>query len=208
VSALFEYALRNLKDSDMVGVDIQNENKDKPTGFSFRRKDQLSVEVIWKLFEKVAQSNAKFNALESLIVTVHCVKMPVGFSRVKSKGRQLYTMAHLKKSIVHVNAEENCLAHALVKAIAKVENDPNYTAYPKGRKIRPEVQRLLETTGIDLSSGGGIPELEQFQDHFRDQYKIIVYGGLNCDSIYFEGRLDAPKRQSFIGLRKSSLSCD
>jgi hypothetical protein len=64
VGALFENALKNIGDSDMVGLVIQNENneKDKPIGFSFRRNDQLSVEVIWKLFEKVAQSNSKFNA--------------------------------------------------------------------------------------------------------------------------------------------------
>jgi hypothetical protein len=119
VNALFEYALKDIEDSDMVGVVIQNENIDKPIGFSFRRKDQLSVVVICKLFEKVAQSNAKFNALDPLIVRVHSVKMPLGFGRVKSKGRQLDTMAHLKKRIVHVNADENCLAHALVKRSRK-----------------------------------------------------------------------------------------
>jgi hypothetical protein len=132
--------LKNIEVSDMVGFVIQNENKEKPFGLSFSRKDQLSVEVIWKLFEKVAQSNAKYNALHPLIVRVHSVKMPVGLGGVKTKGRQLDTMAHLKSSIVRVNAETNCLAHALVIAIAKVDNDPNYNAYRKGRKIRPVVQ--------------------------------------------------------------------
>jgi hypothetical protein len=200
VNALFDYASKNIEDADMVGLSIVNENseektqKDKPIGFSFRRIDQLSVEVIWKLFEKVAQSKAKLNALEPLFVTVKSVKIQVGFGGVKTKGRQLDTSAHLKRIIVRVNADSNCLAHALVIAIAKVENDPNYKAYRNDRKIRPVVQRLLETTGIDLPKGGGIPELEQFQDHFRDQYKIVVYGGLNYHSIYFEGQFDAPKR--------------
>ena len=45
---LFDYALRNVDDSDMVGVTIQNEVNllDKAIGISFRRKDQLSEEVI------------------------------------------------------------------------------------------------------------------------------------------------------------------
>jgi hypothetical protein len=192
---LFKFALKNVEDTDMVGILIQNKNTQKePIGFSFRRKDQLCMEVIWKLFVKLAQSNAIFNALDPLIVTVHSVNVPVGFggNGLKSKGRQLDILAHLKRSIVRVNADENCLAHALAISIPKVENDPNYNSYRRGYKIRPEVQRLLETTGIDLSSGGGIPELERFQDHFRGQYKI-VYGGLNCDSIYFEGQVDAPK---------------
>jgi hypothetical protein len=93
-----------------------------------------------------------------------------------------------------VNADTNCLAYAFEIAIAKMENDPNY----KDRKIRPVVQPLLETTGLDLSNCGRIPELERFQDHFRDQYNTVVYGGLNCDSIYFEGLVDEPKRLSIL----------
>jgi hypothetical protein len=121
VDALFGYALKNIEDAEMVGLPIENVNneeklkKDQPMWFSFRRIVQLSVEAIWKLFEKVPQSNAKFNALEHLIVTMHSVKMPVGFggNGLKSKGRQIDTLAHLKKSIVLVNAEENCLAHVV-----------------------------------------------------------------------------------------------
>jgi hypothetical protein len=74
MNALFDYALRDVADTDMVGLVIHHENsegtvhKDKPIGFSFRQKDQLSHEVIWRLFEKVAQSNSRFNALDPLIV--------------------------------------------------------------------------------------------------------------------------------------------
>jgi hypothetical protein len=102
VNALFGYALENIEDTDMVGLVIQNENtqKEKPIGFSFWRKKPLSVEVIWKPFEKVVQSNAKFNALDRLIVTVHTLKMPAG-SRgdgLRSKGRHIDSLAHLKRS--------------------------------------------------------------------------------------------------------------
>jgi len=57
--------------------------------------------------------------------------MPGGFGKhaFKSMGRPLSTMAHLKKSIVEVKTGDNCLAHALEIAVAKVENDPNYKAY-------------------------------------------------------------------------------
>ena len=54
---LFDYALRDVSESDMVGITIQNEVNllDKPIGISFKRKDQLSPEVIWSVFSKVAQ---------------------------------------------------------------------------------------------------------------------------------------------------------
>ena len=106
-------------------------------------------------------------------------------------------MAHLKRSIVQVTSETNCLAHALIIAVARATKDPNYAAYRKGRKIYPRVDQLLAATGINLDNGGGIPELERFQDHFR-HYKIVVYTGLNCDDIMFEGRVDAVERLNLL----------
>ena len=99
VTELFEYALRDRQDSDMVGLTIRNEVnvQDKPIGISFRRKDQLNEDVIWFVFENVVQCNARFNAMDKLVVVVYSVAMPVGFRRgVKTKDRQLAVMAHLK----------------------------------------------------------------------------------------------------------------
>jgi len=83
VTDLFDYDLRNCKDSDMVGLTIRNEVnlQGKAIGISFRRKDQLSEEVIWSVFNKIAQTNARYYALDKLVVVVHSVKMSVGFGR-------------------------------------------------------------------------------------------------------------------------------
>ena len=100
MNELNDYVLEDVSDEDMVGITIQNlvNQNDKPIGISFRRKEQLSGDVIWSVFEKVSQSNARFNALDTFVVTVHSVMMPVGFGRValKSRGRTLSVMAHLK----------------------------------------------------------------------------------------------------------------
>jgi hypothetical protein len=55
---------------------------------------------------------------------MHSLRIPVGFGHVTTKGRQISVMAHLKRSIIEVKAAENCLAHALVIAIARIKNDP------------------------------------------------------------------------------------
>jgi hypothetical protein len=90
------------------------------------------------------------------------------------------------------------LAHALIIGIARLTKDPNYKAYIQGRKILPEVQQLLQTTGINLeNSGGGINEIQQFQDYFKD-YKIVVYGGLECDDIIFEGQVISEQRVNLL----------
>jgi len=104
VKELFDYVLQDVSDEDMVGITIKNQvnQNDKPIGISFRRKDQLSGEVVWSIFEKVSQSNARFNALDTLVVTVHSVTIPVGYGKhaIKSEGRLLSVMDHLKRSIV------------------------------------------------------------------------------------------------------------
>jgi hypothetical protein len=57
--------------------------------------------------------------------------MPVGFGGgvVKGKGRPLSVMVHIKRSIIEVKAEKNCLAHAQIIALAKATSDPNYKTY-------------------------------------------------------------------------------
>ena len=59
------------------------------------------------------------------------------------------------------------------------------------------IQNLLETTGIDLNNGEGILEFLIFQEHFHE-YKIVVYQGMSCDSIMFEGRVDYSKRLNLL----------
>jgi len=114
VNELFEYSLQDVSDSDMVRITIQNQvnQNDKPIGISFRRKDYLPGEVIWSVFEKVSQSISRFNALDTLVLTAHSVKMPIVYGKhaIKSMGRPLSVMAQLKSSIVEVKSEENCLA--------------------------------------------------------------------------------------------------
>jgi hypothetical protein len=101
--------------------------RDKAIGISFRRKYQLSTDVILNGW-LVTQCNSRFNALDKLVLEVHSVKMPVGFGRNgrKTEGRPLDTFAHLKRSIVKLKPETNCLAHALVIAIVKITNDHDH----------------------------------------------------------------------------------
>jgi hypothetical protein len=57
------------------------------------------------VFEKVPQSNSRFNVLDTLTVVVHSIRMPVGFGGTETKDRPLSVMAHLKKSIIEVKTE-------------------------------------------------------------------------------------------------------
>jgi len=103
----------------------------------------------------------------------------------------------LKHSIIEVKTETNCFAHTLIIGIVRLTKDPNYKEYQQGRKILPEVQHLLQTTGINLDKCGGINEIQRFQDHLSE-YKIVVYGELNFEDIIFEGRVTSEKRVNLL----------
>jgi len=145
---MFDHLLENVGNGNMVGINIHNEVNQtyKPTGFSFRRKDQISSDVIWSAFDKMSQSDSRFNASDTLTVVLQSIKMPTEFGGIKPKGRTLANMVHLKRSIIEVRVEENCLAHALIIAISRLNNDPNYTSCWRGNKIRPLVKELLDAS--------------------------------------------------------------
>jgi len=57
VDKLFEYLLRDFDRTDMVGISIHNvkNQQDKPIGLSFRRRNKISRDILWSVFEKVVQ---------------------------------------------------------------------------------------------------------------------------------------------------------
>ena len=83
-------------------------------------------------------------------------------------------MAHLKRSTVEVGAEENCLAHALIIAICRLNNDSNYKAYRQGREISPVVGQLLTTTDIDLKKGVGSQNKPDFRSIFTNIKSLCI----------------------------------
>jgi hypothetical protein len=92
------------------------------------------------------QSSSRFNALDTLVVVLHSVKMPVGFGGIKTKGRPLSVMAYLKKSIIEVKAENSCLADALIIAVSKFTNVPNYNV-SSGKKNTPRSSTVTRDDG-------------------------------------------------------------
>jgi hypothetical protein len=100
--------------------------------------------------------------------------MPVGNGKrtEKTKVRSLDVLSAIKRTIVTVKAAL-CLAHAIIIAMAKVNNDPKYSSPRDGKALKEPVAELLKASGVDLCNGGGLEELQQFQLYLSD-YKIIV----------------------------------
>ena len=98
VNNLFQHALQNF--SNMLGITIQdivNQN-DKTIGIRYRRKRSVGGR---RDIENISESHRiefAIKSLDTLVVTVHSVRMPEGFGKraVKSKGRLLSVIAKLK----------------------------------------------------------------------------------------------------------------
>ena len=195
IAALTNYLVDDMHDRDLVGLRIRNtENvQDKVVGISLRRRDQLKRDVVWGVLGKVTQSNARFGLADRLEVHLDHVRMPAGNGREKSKGRSLDVMSAIKRSIVVVKAAVNCLAYALIIAMARLNGDPKYQSYRHGCGLKKPVDDLLKASGVNLSNGGGFDELQQFQEYLSD-YKIIVYDGLNPDRVMFSGNSVSSKK--------------
>jgi hypothetical protein len=197
VTALNDYLARGVNDRDMVGISIQNTVNvtDKSMWISCRRRDQLKPDVIMEVLAKVIQSNARFGLSDSLEIHVDYVKMASGNGHkgiLKTKGQSLGALGVSKRSIVQVKAKYLCLAHSLVFALSQFNRDPLYKSYRNGYLLAKPVSDL-KASGVDLTNGGGIEELKQFQAYLSD-YKIIVYDVLSPDGLMFTGNSLSAKK--------------
>ena len=91
--------------------------------------------------------------------------MPAGNGRTaeKTKGRSIDVMSAIKKNIVVVKAGYLCLAHSLIIAIARVNGDPKYKSYRNGYGLKQPVEDLLNASGINLTNGGFLMNLNSFK---------------------------------------------
>ena len=123
---------------DLVGLRIRNTDnvQDKVVVISFRRRDQLKPDVVWSVLGKVVQSNARFGLTDRLDIHLDHDRMPAGNGREKTKVRSLDVMSAIKKSIVVVKAKFLCLVHALIITMARVNGDPTYALYRKGKGLK------------------------------------------------------------------------
>lgn len=88
----------------------------------------------------------------------------------------------------------SCLAYSLVLAIAYVEGDKrklkSYKRYFS--KLREAGLNLCRLAGVDLNAngGGGLEEIDIFQNHLKTKYKICVYEDRYGSDVLYEKFID------------------
>jgi hypothetical protein len=83
MDGLVSYALQVFHPSDTVEISINNEDnkQNMSIGLSFSRRVQISRYVFWSMLEKVTQSNAESQDLDTLTFHVNSVPISVEYGK-------------------------------------------------------------------------------------------------------------------------------
>ena len=147
---------------------------------------QLTTERVFSQIERVIQSNRDFRLNDTVTVDIIHVEAPQGSGRSKRTVLNIREYLHKKNTVITIQNNDNlCLARALVVAIAKVENAPNYKNLTRTdrRTQEKEAKKLHVAANVPLGPCG-IPEVEMFQKYLTI-YEINIVSGNHDNGIIY-----------------------
>ena len=189
--AIFEHLLndvtQDMNEKDQVRFVLRSEQLDTPISMPFMPVEQLTPEKVFSQIERVIQSNRDFRLNDTVTVDIIHVEAPQGSGRSKRTTLNIREHLHKKGSVVTIKNNDNlCLARALVVAVAKIENPPNYRylIHPKNSGPQEKKARELHEAANVPFGPCGIPEVEMFQKYLTNYEINIVSENHNSSIIY------------------------
>ena len=192
VQKIFDHLLNDvtgdMNERDQVRFVLRSDQLDTPISIPFMDVLQLTPERVFSQIERVVQSNRDFRLNDTVTVDILHVEAPQGSgrSRLKRDILDIREYLHKKKSIVTIKNNDNlCLARALVVAVAKIENAPNYKNLIRSdrRMQEKEAKKLHAAANVPLGSCG-IPEVKMFQKYLT-KYEINIISGNHNNAIIY-----------------------
>ena len=188
--AIFEHLLndvtRDMNKKDQVRFVLRSEQLDTPISMPFMVAEQLTPERVFSQIERVIQSNRDFRLNDAVTIDIIHVEAPQGSGRSKRTTLNIREYLHKKGSVITIKNNDNlCLARALVVAIAKIENDPNYTNLRDSKKRAQQNKAIALHERANVPFGPcGLPEVDLFQKYLTN-YEINIVSGNHNDSIIY-----------------------
>ena len=187
---IFEHILNDvtegMNEKDQVRFVLRSDQLETPISIPFMPLHQLTPERIFSHVQRVVQSNRDFRLNDTVNVDIIHVEAPQGSGKKPRTIVNIREYLHKKKSVITiVNDDDLCLARALVVAIAKHENEPNYKNLTKpGYRIQEKRAKALHTAANVPLGPCGIPEVAMFQKHLTS-YEITILSGNHNNSIIY-----------------------
>ena len=188
---IFEHLLNDvtegMNENDQVRFVMRSDQLETPISIPFMPLHQLTTERVFSQVQRVVQSNRDFRLNDTVSVDIMRVEAPQGSGRKKPRNIvNIKEYLHKKRSIITIyNNDDLCLARALVVAIAKVENNPNYKNLTRpGRREQEKKARELHAAANVPLGPCGIPEVALFQKYLTN-YEINIVSGDHDNSIIY-----------------------
>ena len=186
---IFEHLLSDvtegMDEKDKVRFVLRSEQLDTPISIPFLPLAQLTPERVFSAVQRVMQSNREFRLNDTVTVDLIHVEALQGSGRSKRSVVNIKEYLHKKRSVIVIRNNDNlCLARALVVAIARVENAPNYVQLRDADRAQEKKARELHAAANVPQGPCGIEEVKLFQKHLTS-YEINIISGNHDNAIIY-----------------------
>ena len=191
IKVIFDSIIQRLAEhipsTDLVRVTLDNPELDYPIVLPFMRRSLLTVDRILQELERVLQSYEQFVIDESFGIELVHVNAVSGSGYKMKPMVDVTKMLESKKSIIQIrNSDKLCCARALVTAIARIENHPQWNSIRQGRDIQKQLALELHEKAKVPVGICGLEEVKQFQTVLHE-YQIHVLSKEHFNGIVYQG---------------------
>ena len=189
-----------MDERDQVRFVLRSQQLDTPISIPFLPLVQLTPERVFSAVQRVIQSNRDFRLNDTVTVDLIHVEAPQGSGRSKRNVVNIKEYLHKKGSVITIKNHDNlCLARALVVAIAKVENAPNYEYLRRNvRAQQIKAMELHRAANVPLGPCG-LAEVDLFQ-RYLTQYEINIVSGNYDNAIIYPAQPSDDKTPIYLFL--------
>ena len=151
------------------------------------RQSALTADRILSEIERVLQSYEQFVLDETFGIEFVHVDMLKGSGYRRKLYVEIGKLLENKRSIIQIKNSDNlCCARALVTAMARIQNHPQWDNIRKVRKIHGELaMELHHKAGVPLGVCG-LPEVKIFQKALPD-FQIHILAKEHFNSVIYQG---------------------
>ena len=192
---------KGMNEKDYVRFVLRSTQLETPISIPFLSLDRLTPERVLSAVQHVIQSNRDFRLNDMVNVDLIHVEAPQGSGRSKRNITNIKEYLHKKRSIITITNEDNlCLARALVVAIAKAANAPNYNYLL--RSVRAQQVKAIELhtkAKVPMSPSCGLEEVDMFQKHLTE-YEINIVSANHDNTIIYPSQSSTNKTPIYLFL--------
>lgn len=185
--SIIDHFASEIPSGDLIRISMDNPELDYPIVLPFMRRSALTADRILSEIERVLQSYEQFVLDHSFGMEFVHVNMLKGFGHRRKPYVDIGKLLENKKSMIQIRNSDNlCCARALVTAIARIQNHPQWDNIRKGRTIQGELAKdLHKKAGVPLEPCD-IAEVKLFQKTLPD-FQIHILSKEHFNSVIYQG---------------------